>query len=120
MLKIRLKRTGRNRQPHYRIVVMECHNPRDGKTVEIGYYNPRTEPTTFEVDKEKAAKWLSLGAQPSDTMAHYFVKLGLIKSLKRGSTKPKSIKKRIRRKRVIFKFPPYCKNIPLKRGIIIC
>ncbi len=94
MLKIRLKRTGRSRQPHYRIVVMECHNPRDGKTVqEIGYYNPRTEPTTFEVDKELAAKWLSQGAQPSDTIAQYFVKLGLIKSLKRGSTKPKSIKK---------------------------
>lgn len=94
MLKIRLKRTGRSRQPHYRIVVMECHNPRDGKTVEeIGYYNPRTEPTTFEVDKEKAAKWLSLGAQPSDTIAQYFVKLGLIKSLKRGSTKPNTKKK---------------------------
>lgn len=94
MLKIRLKRTGRSRQPHYRVVVMESQNPRDGKTVqEIGYYNPRTEPTTFEVDKELAAKWLSQGAQPSDTIAQYFVKLGLIKSLKRGSTKPKSIKK---------------------------
>lgn len=94
MLKIRLKRTGRSGQPHYRIVVMESHQPRDGKSFEeIGYYNPRTKPTTFEVDKELAAKWLAKGAQPSDTIAQYFVKLGLIKSLKRGSTKPSTVKK---------------------------
>ncbi len=94
MLKIRLKRTGRAGQPHYRIVVMESSSPRDGKSVEeIGYYNPRTKPTTFEVDKELASKWLSVGAQPSDTIAQYFVKLGLIKSLKRGSTKPNTTKK---------------------------
>ncbi len=94
MLKIRLKRTGRSRQPHYRIVVMESALPRDGKSVEeIGYYNPRTNPTTFEVDKEQAAKWLSKGAQPSDTIAQYFVKLGLLKELKRGSKKPSTAKK---------------------------
>ena len=94
MLKIRLKRTGRKGQPHYRVVVMESSNPRDGRTVEeIGYYNPRTKPTTFEVDKEAAAKWLSNGAQPTDTVSHYFVKMGLIKSLKRGSTKPNTKKK---------------------------
>lgn len=94
MLKIRLKRTGRRGQPHYRIVVMESHQPRDGKSVqEIGYYNPRTQPTTFEVDKELATKWLEKGAQPSATIAQYFVKLGLLKSLKRGSTKPSTVKK---------------------------
>jgi small subunit ribosomal protein S16 len=94
MLKIRLKRTGRKGQPHYRVVVMESSNPRDGRTVaEIGYYNPRTQPTTFEVDQDEAKKWLSNGAQPTDTVAHYFVKLGLMKSLKRGSTKPSTEKK---------------------------
>jgi small subunit ribosomal protein S16 len=94
MLKIRLKRTGRKGQPHYRVVVMESSNPRDGRTVEeIGYYNPRTNPTTFEVDQEAAKKWLANGAQPTDTIAHYFVKLGLIESLKRGSTKPSTKKK---------------------------
>lgn len=94
MLKIRLKRTGRRGQPHYRIVVMESSQPRDGKTVdEIGYYNPRTKPSTFDLDKEKAKYWLSNGAQPSDTVAHYFVKEGLLKELKRGSTKPKTEKK---------------------------
>lgn len=94
MLKIRLKRTGRSGQPHYRIVVMDSNLPRDGKSVEeIGYYNPRTQPTTFDLDKEAAAKWLSRGAQPSDTIAQYFVKLGLLKSLKRGSKKPSTVKK---------------------------
>jgi len=94
MLKIRLKRTGRRGQPHYRIVVMESHLPRDGKSVqEIGYYNPRTKPTTFEVDTDLAKEWLDKGAQPSETIAQYFVKLGLLKSLKRGSTKPSTVKK---------------------------
>lgn len=94
MLKIRLKRTGRSGQPHYRVVVMESHLPRDGKSVqEIGYYNPRTKPTTFEIDKELAKKWLEKGAQPTDTIAQYFVKLGLMKSLKRGSVKPNTTKK---------------------------
>ena len=94
MLKIRLKRTGRKGQPHYRIVVMESSKPRDGKVVEeIGYYNPRTSPATFDVDEESAQKWLRNGAQPTDTVAQHFVKLGLIKSLRRGSTKPNTKKK---------------------------
>lgn len=94
MLKIRLKRTGKRGQPHYRIVVMESSSPRNGKTVEeIGYYNPRNNPTTFEVDQEVAKKWLEKGAQPTDTVAQYFVKLGLVKSLKRGSQKPSTEKK---------------------------
>ena len=93
MLKIRLKRTGRRGQPHYRVVVMESTKPRDGKTFEeIGYYNPRTEPSTFEVDETKAKEWLSKGAQPTDTVAQYFVKLGILKKLKKGSTKPGTIK----------------------------
>lgn len=94
MLKIRLKRMGRRGQPHYRIVVMESSSPRSGKTVEeIGIYNPRTRPSTFEVDKEAAKKWLRNGAKPTDTVAQYFVKLGLLKSLKRGSKKPSTERK---------------------------
>ena len=93
-VKIRLKRFGTKKRPYYRIVVMDSHLPRDGKSFqEIGYYNPRTKPTTFEVDKKLATEWLSKGAQPSDTVAQYFVKLGLMKSLKRGSTKPNTTKK---------------------------
>ena len=99
MLKIRLKRIGRRGQPHYRIVVMESAQPRDGKTVEeIGYYNPRENPSVFDLDKDRAKYWLEKGAQPSDTVAHYFVKEGLIDSLKRGSTKP-STKKASKKKK---------------------
>ncbi len=93
MLKIRLKRTGRKGQPHYRVVVMESAQPRDGRSVEeIGYYNPRTTPTTFEIDEVKAKEWLSKGAQPTETVAGHFVKLGLMEASRKGSTKPNTTK----------------------------
>lgn len=99
MLRIRLKRIGRRGQPHYRIAVMESSNPRDGKTVEeIGIYNPRTNPATFDVDEEAAKKWLKNGAKPTDTVAQYFVKLGILKSIKRGSKKPSTSKKVVEEK----------------------
>ena len=92
MLKIRLKRVGRSNDPYYRIVVMESSQPRNGETKdEIGVYNPRI--NQFDIDKEKAEKWLKNGAQPTDTVAQYFVKAGLLKKLKRGSTKPSTKKK---------------------------
>lgn len=93
MLKIRLKRIGRRGQPHYRIVVMESATPRDSKAIEeIGYYNPRQNPSVFDLEKERAKYWLEKGAQPTDTIAQYFVKEGLLDSLKRGSTKPSTKK----------------------------
>jgi small subunit ribosomal protein S16 len=67
LLKIRLARVGKKKQPSYRVVVADARKPRDGAYVEIiGHYNPRTEPTTFEVDEDKARDWLSKGAQPTD------------------------------------------------------
>lgn len=96
MLKIRLKRVGRRNDPYYRIVVMESTQPRDGRTKdEIGVYNPRL--NQFDIDKEKAKTWLENGAQPSETVAQYFVKAGILKKLKRGSTKP-SIQKKDKKK----------------------
>ena len=72
MLKIRLKRVGRKNDPYYRIVVMESSQPRDGRTKdEIGVYNPRL--NQFDIDEEKAKTWLKNGAQPSQTVAQYFV-----------------------------------------------
>lgn len=95
MLKIRLKRTGKKKEAHYRIVVIESHKPRDSKTVaEIGYYNPRTKPSTFNLDKEEAVKWLANGAQPTDTVAHFLVKEGIMKKVKKGSTLSKGKKKK--------------------------
>ncbi len=95
MLKIRLKRTGKRGQPHYRIVVAKSTNKRSGASIaEIGYYNPRNKPSTFEVDQEAAKVWLSKGAQPSETVAQYFVKLKLMKAPTKGSTKPIGKKKK--------------------------
>jgi small subunit ribosomal protein S16 len=94
MLKIRLKRIGRRNQPHYRVVVMESSKPRDGESIEeIGYYNPRQDPPVFNLDEKRVRYWLENGAQPTDTVAQYLVKLGLLDSLKRGSTKPNTTKK---------------------------
>ena len=68
-VRIRLKRMGAKKKPFYRIVVADSRFPRDGRFIEeIGYYNPTTKPTTFEVDREKAELWLSRGARPSDTV----------------------------------------------------
>ena len=67
-VKIRLRRMGAKKTPFYRIVVADSRYPRDGRFIEeIGYYNPLTEPKTFKVDEEKAKKWISNGAQPTDT-----------------------------------------------------
>lgn len=67
MLRIRLKRLGRKRQPHYRIIVCDAPTRREGSPVEeIGYYNPRQK--VLRLDKEKALDWIKKGAQPSETV----------------------------------------------------
>jgi small subunit ribosomal protein S16 len=69
-VKLRLTRVGSKKNPIYRIVAADSRSPRDGKFIEIiGRYNPQHEPSLIEVDEEKAKKWLSNGAQPSDTVA---------------------------------------------------
>ncbi|WAM32541.1 30S ribosomal protein S16 [Caldicellulosiruptor naganoensis] len=68
-VRIRLKRMGAKNNPFYRIVVADSRSPRDGKTIdEIGYYNPLKNPADIKIDVEKARKWLSHGAQPTDTV----------------------------------------------------
>jgi small subunit ribosomal protein S16 len=79
MVKIRLRRTGAKKQPHYRVVVADQRSPRDGKFIEaIGHYNPRTEPPTVEIDAERALYWLSVGAQPSEAVRRMLDKTGLM------------------------------------------
>ena len=69
MLRIRLTRTGARTQPSYRVVVADSRKPRDGKFVEIlGHYNPRQDPPLVVIDREKAQKWIEVGAQPSDAV----------------------------------------------------
>ncbi len=88
MVKIRLRRVGAKKQPHYRIVVADSKAPRDGKFIEtIGHYNPRTEPVTMEVDTERALYWLGVGAQPSEAVKRMLDKLGILAqaaAIKRG------------------------------------
>ena len=67
MVKIRLKRIGAKKKPFYRIIVADSRAPRDGKYIEqIGTYDPKVDPSVINVDAEKAKKWLSTGAQPTD------------------------------------------------------
>lgn len=69
MVKIRLKRMGAKKKPFYRVVVADARSPRDGRFIEeIGIYDPMTNPATVKIDSEKATKWISNGAQPTDTV----------------------------------------------------
>lgn len=73
MVRIRLRRTGLKAQPSYRIVVADKESPRDGRFLEIvGFYNPRTEPATLEIQEERVFDWMSKGAQPSESVAQLF------------------------------------------------
>ncbi len=79
-VRIRLKRMGAKKKPFYRIVVADSRYPRDGRFIEeIGYYNPTTKPTTFEVDEEKVQQWMAKGAKPSDTVKALLERAGLNK-----------------------------------------
>ncbi len=78
-VKIRLKRMGAHKKPFYRVVVADSRSPRDGKFIEeIGYYNPLTDPADVKIDGEKAKKWISNGAQPTDTVKSLFKRSGII------------------------------------------
>lgn len=71
MVRIRLRRTGKTKQPSYRLVIADSRSPRDGKFIEIiGHYLPTQQPKVLEIDAERARYWLGVGAQPSDTVVY--------------------------------------------------
>jgi small subunit ribosomal protein S16 len=73
MVRIRLRRTGLRHQPSYRIVVADKESPRDGKFLEIiGFYNPTTEPFTFDVKEDRVFEWMKTGAVPSESVMKLF------------------------------------------------
>lgn len=79
MIKLRLRRMGAKKRPSYRIVAADSKSPRDGRFIEsFGTYDPITEPATVRIDEERARHWLSVGAQPTDTVRHLFVRAGLM------------------------------------------
>ena len=77
-VKIRLKRMGAKKKPFYRIVVADSRAPRDRSVIEeIGYYNPVSDPKVVKIDVEKANKWISNGAKPTDTVNTLFKNNGV-------------------------------------------
>ena len=78
-VKIRLRRMGAKRAPFYRVVVADSRYPRDGRFIEeIGTYDPTMDPAVVNIDAEKAKKWISNGAQPTDTVKALLKKNGVL------------------------------------------
>jgi small subunit ribosomal protein S16 len=78
-VKMRLKRMGAKKAPFYRVIVADSRSPRDGRFIdEIGYFNPLTNPAEIQLDAEKAKKWISNGAQPTDTVKALLKKSGIV------------------------------------------
>ncbi|MEV1083700.1 30S ribosomal protein S16 [Streptomyces sp. NPDC002814] len=76
-VKIKLKRLGKIRSPHYRIVVADSRTRRDGRAIEeIGLYHPVQNPSRIEVDADRVAYWLSVGAQPTEPVLAILKKTG--------------------------------------------
>ena len=93
-VKIRLKRIGKKRNPHYRIVVADSKTHRDGRVIEeIGRYVPTTDPSIIEVNSERAQYWLSVGAQPTEPTAAILKLTGDVaneKGEKKNTVKPQA------------------------------
>lgn len=90
MLKIRLTRVGLKRQPSYRIIINESEKARDSRYLEaVGFYNPRTQPETVTVKEDRVLYWLSVGAQPTESVEKLLTKSGTLarfERLRKGET----------------------------------
>ena len=88
--KIRLKKVGRKGQPSYRVVVLDGRKPRDAKVVaDLGPYDPKTNPPTFEIDGDAALEWLLKGAKPTRAARNILSNAGVLAAwdaAKRGKT----------------------------------
>ena len=78
MVRIRLRRVGKRKQPHYRVVVADSRSPRDGAFIEvIGQYNPLSDPSEITLDTDKALDWLRKGAKPSESVVALLKRTGI-------------------------------------------
>ena len=69
MVTIRMRRHGAKKSPFYRLVVIDSHSARDGRALEVvGHYDPKTQPETLRVERERIDHWVGQGAQLSDTV----------------------------------------------------
>ncbi len=90
-VKIRLKRLGKIRSPHYRIVVADSRTKRDGRAIEeIGKYHPKNDPSVIEVNSERAQHWLSVGAQPTEAVVALLKRTGDWQTFS-GDTSPSGV-----------------------------
>lgn len=81
-VKLRLKRMGAKKAPYYRIVAADSRSPRDGRFIEqLGTYDPTKNPAAVTINEEAVLKWLSVGAQPSDTVRSLLSKAGIMKKI---------------------------------------
>ena len=88
MVRIRLHRTGKRKQPSFRVVVADQRSPRDGRFVEIlGNYNPLTNPSQIDLDEERALYWLAQGAQPSLSATALLKRTGIWQKHKQATAK---------------------------------
>ena len=88
-VKLRLRREGTVKRPHYRIVAADARSPRDGRFIEVlGQYHPLEEPSRIEVDNERALHWLRHGAQPTEPVEKLLRIAGVWEEFKPGD-KPK-------------------------------
>jgi small subunit ribosomal protein S16 len=77
-VKIRLMRMGMKKAPFYRVVVADSRSPRDGRFIEnLGIYHPTREPSTVEIDTDKARAWIAKGAQPTEAVAKLLAVAGV-------------------------------------------
>lgn len=90
MVRIRLRRVGAKGQPSYRVVAADKESPRDGRFLEIlGFYNPRTEPSTIQLKEDRIYDWMNKGAQPSESALQVFKSAGVMdryERFKQGET----------------------------------
>ena len=79
MVRIRLRRMGAKKKPFYRVVVAHKESPRDGRFIEVlGIYDPRTQPETVNLNADRVAHWLTVGAQPSESVGRLLRKANLM------------------------------------------
>lgn len=84
-VRMRLRREGKKKQPFYRVVVADARSPRDGRYIEdIGYYQPLNDPSTIEINSERALYWLGNGVQPSDQVKQLLRVTGIWEEFKPG------------------------------------
>jgi len=109
MVRLRLRRRGRTHDPFYDIVATDARTKRDGKFIErLGYYNPMTQPSTINVNHERAIYWLSVGAQMSQTVRNIFHYDGVLlrRALQQQGRSPEEIERLIaeHRERVLARY----------------